>query len=115
MSLKKENKQVIIQKTRLANTYFKRFKGLMFENKKNFDYALIFEFPRESKLGCSIHMLFMKFEIDVLFLNSKKIVVDKTTLKPWIINYTPKKPAKFVIEAPKGTFSKIKLSEKLRW
>lgn len=111
----KNKKKILIKKTKFANTYFKRFKGLMFEKKENFDYALIFEFPFESRIKTSLHMLFVFFEINVVFLNSKKEVVDKTTLKPWTINYTPKKPAKFVIEAPIKTFEKIKNKDKINW
>ncbi len=114
MTLKKD-KVTIIKKIKLANTYFKRFIGLMFENKKKFNYALIFSFPKESRISCSLHMLFVFFPIDVIFLNSKKEVVDKVTLKPWTINYTPKKAAKFVIEAPVNTFKKINLGNKITW
>jgi len=52
-------------------------------------------------------MLFVFFPIDVIFLNSKKKVVDKTTLNPWQLNYTPKIPSKYVIELPKGFGSVI--------
>lgn len=115
------NNKILIKKTKLANTPWLRFKGLMFEKKETFNYALIFDFPFESRISSSLHMLFMNFQVDVIFLNSKKEVVDKVTLKPFGlknlrgINYTPKKAAKFVIEAPVGVNKKIKLGNKLNW
>lgn len=111
----KSNKKIIMKNTKFARTTLQRTKGLMFEEKKNFNYALIFEFPIESRIGTSLHMLFVFFPIDVLFLDKTQKVVDKTTLEPFIPNYTPKKAAKFVIELPKGKTKGIKLGQKITW
>jgi uncharacterized protein len=111
----KINGKKLMNKVRLASTGWQRTKGLMFEDKKKFNYALVFEFPRESKLGCSIHMIFVFFPIDIIFLNKKKEVVDKVTLPPFQPNYTPKKPAKYVIEMPEGKNKKIKIGDKISW
>ncbi|MCR4336028.1 MAG: DUF192 domain-containing protein [archaeon] len=105
----------IIEKTKIANTPFSRFKGLMFEKKENFTYGLIFELEKEGKINSSVHMLFVFFPIDIVYLNSQKIVVDKATLNSWILNYTPKKASKYFVELPKGIGDKIKLGEKLQW
>lgn len=114
MPLRVDGKK-IINNVRFADNMLLRAKGLMFEKEKNFDYSLIFTFNYESKIGCSLHMLFMNFSVDVLFLNSKKEVVDKVTLKPWLLNYTPKKAAKYVVESPVGTNKKVKLKDKISW
>ncbi|MDD3083422.1 MAG: DUF192 domain-containing protein [Candidatus ainarchaeum sp.] len=111
----KVNEKKIGIKVRFANTSWQRLKGLMFEDTKKFDYALIFDFPKESIIGCSIHMIFVFFPIDVLFLNKEKKVVDKITLLPFTPNYTPKKPAKYVIEMPNEKAKKIKIGDKISW
>jgi len=107
--------KTIMKKTRLADTFPKKLKGLMFEKKKNFDYALIFELPLETRIGASVHMMFVFFPIEIVYLDSKKKVVDKATLNPWTLNYTPKKPAKYFVEMPKRQGKKIRLGEKLGW
>ncbi len=78
-----------------ANTFFKRFKGLM--GKKDFDHVLIFSNLTDS----SIHTMFMRFEIDVYFVDENRMVLDKVTLKPWKF-YRPKKQAKYIIETKRG-------------
>ena len=88
-----------------ANTFFKRFKGLML--KKDIDYALIFT----NMKGSSIHTHFMRFEIDVYFLDENKVVFEKTTLKPWKF-YRPEKQAKFILETKKDVL-KIEIGDKL--
>lgn len=90
-----------------ADTFFKRFKGLM--GKKDIDYALIFTNLRDS----SIHTHFMRFEIDVYFLDENNVVFEKTTLKPWKF-YKPKKQAKYIIETKKDVL-KIKIGDCLEF
>jgi len=111
----KSNGKTIIKKIKHASTTWQRTKGLMFEDKNKFDYALIFDFPRESKIGTSLHMIFVFFPIDVLFLDKNKKVVDKVTLPPFQPNYTPKKAAKYVIEMPAGKAKSVKLGAQVEW
>ena len=111
----KANDKLIIKKVKHAKTAWQRTKGLMFEDKKKFDYALVFEFPRESKIGTSLHMIFVFFPIDVLFLDKDKKVVDKVTLPPFQPNYTPKKAAKYVVEMPEGKAKKVRAGSTITW
>lgn len=104
-----------MKKARVARTSWDRMKGLMFEERKRFDYALVLEMLKEARLESSIHMMFVFFPIDVLFLNKKKEVVDRVTLQPFTPNYTPKKPAKYVIEMPAGKAKGVKLGSTVRW
>lgn len=82
-----------------ADTFLKRFKGLML--KKDFNDVLIFTNLKDS----SIHTCFMRFDIDIYFLDEDKLIFEKTTLKPWKF-YRPKKQAKYVLETKKN---KLKL------
>jgi len=64
-------------KIKYADSYFKRLTGLMF--KKDVDWGLVFIL----KYGSSVHTCFMRFDIDVYFMDENKTVFEKTTLKPW--------------------------------
>lgn len=86
-----------------ADTFFKRFKGLM--GKKDFEDALLFTNLKDS----SIHTLFMRFEIDIYFIDENKIIFDKVSLKPWRF-YKPKKQAKYILETKKGLI-KLKIGD----
>jgi len=102
--INKKNKKIIAREVRFARSSWQRARGLMFESAGNFDYALVFELSGETRIGASVHMLFVGFPIDVVYLNKHREVVDVcTALKPWALNYTPKKAAKFFVELPAGT------------
>lgn len=88
-----------------ADTFFKRFKGLM--GKRDFDHVLVFTNLTDS----SIHTMFMRFEIDVYFIDENRMVFDKVTLKPWRF-YKPGRQAKYIIETRKGML-KIKIGDYL--
>ena len=106
----------VISRVKLAEGFFGKFKGLMFERKERFDYALVFDFDGEKKTGASIHMMFVFFPIDAVYLNAEKEVVDiARSLKPFAINYTPKKKSAFLIELPEGYAKGISIRDKLEW
>ena len=88
-----------------ANTFFKRFKGLM--GKKDFNECLLFTNITDS----GIHTMFMRFEIDVYFIDENKVIYDRISLKPWKF-YRPKKHAKYILETKKGIL-KLKIGDQL--
>ena len=105
MILNKTTGELIDIKIEYANSFYRRFKGLML--KKDIDFALIFSNLKDS----GIHTSFMRFEIDVYFLDENKVIFDKTTLKPWKF-YKPKKKTYYIIETKKNKL-KLKIGEKL--
>ncbi len=116
MLLNESRKEIIINETRNADSFWKKLKGLMFEGRGNFNYALIFELPEESKLMASIHMLFVFFPIDIVYLDKNKSIVEiKKGLKPFSLNYTPEQKAKYFIELPGGKAANVKVGDKLLW
>ena len=92
---KADTGEVILPRVKRAESFSTRFMGLMGRSELPADEGL--HFPRCS----SIHMFFMSFAIDVVYLDSencvKKIVQE---LKPWRLSWCPF--AKSVLEAPAG-------------
>ena len=92
-------------KIEYADTFFKRFIGLM--GKKNINFALLFSNLKDS----SIHTMFMRENIDVYFLDKNNMVFDKTSLSPWKF-YKPEKQAEYILETKKDLL-KIKIGDNL--
>jgi uncharacterized membrane protein (UPF0127 family) len=93
---------------KLADSFFKRFRGLMLV--RNINYALVFVLPAETKANASIHMFFMVSDIDVIWLDSARRVVDFKTARKWRF-YAPKEPAKYIIEGPVGLIKTLDVEE----
>lgn len=83
----------VINKVYIADSFIKRFLGYMFQKKPR-QQAIFF------KPCNSIHTFFMKFEIDVLFINHHMEVIKTFKgVKPWRV-IRPVKGAIAVIEVP---------------
>jgi len=80
-----------------ARSPWSRFRGLMAQKAIEPGYGLVIE-------PCnSIHMFFMRFAIDAVFLDKEgRVVYIADSIKPWRISRIVRK-AKRVIEMPSGT------------
>jgi hypothetical protein len=54
-----------------ADTFLSRARGLMFRRRVPDDYALVFRF--DSTVSRSLHMVFVPFDIDVLWLSGRRV------------------------------------------
>jgi len=50
----------------------------------------------------------VRFPLDIIFADKDKKVVDMVSIGPWK-TYTPKKPAKYVIEMEKGSINRFNI------
>lgn len=80
--------------------------GLMFRKNIPYNFARIFVLKRPSCVH--VHMLFMFFPIDVIFLNEKKKISGLASLNPWT-GYKIMKNIKYVIEMKAGTIIRYNL------
>lgn len=73
---------ILIENCPVADSFFKRFIGLLGKKSISSNEGLII------KPCNSIHMFFMKFSLDVIFVNKKnEVVAIYENIKPW--KFTP--------------------------
>jgi uncharacterized membrane protein (UPF0127 family) len=96
---------VVAGKKRLMNSLFSKAKGLMFTSSSAVrDKAWVFVFKKEKTV--SLHMFFVFYPVDIIFLDrAKKVIEIKTNFKPFTI-YVPKKKAQYVVECGAGAVRK---------
>ncbi|HTY91823.1 MAG TPA: DUF192 domain-containing protein [Methanocella sp.] len=114
MSLTAEGGRIVSADIEIADSFLSKLLGLMF--RKSFAGALIFDMGRVTYDG--IHMLFVRFPIDVVFLDPDRRIVDlKENVRPWVGTAFPKSRFMYAIELPAGTIAKVdlKAGEKLEW
>ncbi|MEF8975895.1 MAG: DUF192 domain-containing protein [Halapricum sp.] len=123
-----EGEAVLASDVDIAEGFIETSKGLMFRSSIPDDYALVFEFETPEGLFPSIveilpylentavdrrfiHMLFVRFPIDVLWLQGEEVVHVKT-LRPWIGVGMGK--ADRIIELPAGTAEAVEAGDTIR-
>ncbi len=93
---------VVASRVEAATSFWRRFRGLMGRPSLAVDEGLYLSTP-------SIHMLFMRFPIDALFLASpdaeglSAVVALRHRLPPWRGLVLPVRQAAGVVELPAGT------------
>ncbi len=116
--LVRKKRTLFLSPARHAKTPAERFKGLMGVSPESFTYGLVFHLEEEGILEGSIHMLFMKMPIHVIWLDAHQGIIGwKENLPAWSLNHSPPSPASFIIELPIGTLSRIhpRGGEKVNW
>jgi hypothetical protein len=103
----KTRKTVIADNAKEARSFLSRARGLMLARTPQ---TLVITAPDQSIEETSIHMWFMLFPIDVIWLDSRLKVVDTFKgAKPWSFRiFRPELSAKYVVECPVGTITKTK-------
>lgn len=102
----KTRKQILVEKHKVCRSVLSKGFGFMLHPKP--DYAMLFPFGKERLVPITMFLVF--FQLDLLFLDSKKRVVEIARLKPFR-DYLPKKKAMYVVELPVGRLGKTKLGD----
>jgi uncharacterized membrane protein (UPF0127 family) len=110
---------IISDNADVADSFFSRLRGLMFSHPRD----LVLVSPKEDIDSSTIHMIFMKFPIDVLWLDSKMMVVDiKMGVPPFSILkgetrriYRPGKAARYVVELGIGKLGTTMIGDKIEF
>jgi len=96
-----ENKNRMIEgglRVKYCDTFLTQLRGLTFRSHLSRDEGLILVGMSDSRLNSSIHMLFVSFNLSVIWINSAMKVVDKVLAKSWRPAYFSKQPARYVLE-----------------
>lgn len=102
-------RKLIAGKARLSTGMLANAWGLKFSRRLRKGQGLVLAARSESRLWTAIDMLFVFFSVDVVWLNSKKRVVDvRQRVKPFTPLVIPRKAAQYVVELPAGTARHIK-------
>jgi uncharacterized membrane protein (UPF0127 family) len=83
---------------KFCDTFLTQLRGLTLRGPISRDEGLLLVGKRDSRLDSSIHMLFVSFDLTVVWINSDMQVVDKILAKSWRPAYFSKAAAKYVLE-----------------
>lgn len=106
-SVLKYNGKEIAKNVEFAKTKLQQTLGLMFRKSIASDYSMIFRLKKQSSVN--VHMLFMRFPIDVIFLDGEKKISGLACLNPWT-GFKAMKNIRYVLEMKAGTIERYNIS-----
>jgi uncharacterized membrane protein (UPF0127 family) len=107
--------QVVLRRARWCASAWCHFKGLQFVRHLPDDEGLLFVRGSESVAATTIHMFFMFFDIGVVWIDSRGVVVDKKYAKVWRPAYAPRAKAQYYLEANPSLLEKVSIGDILRF
>lgn len=100
--LNTKNNSVLVEKLERADSFFSRFLGLMGRRTLNPGEGLWI-----SGSGNSIHTFFMRFDIDLAYVDRDGVVRHTVnTMRPWRLSIAPVATLTDCLELPAGTLAR---------
>lgn len=107
--------QKITLQASVCETFFSRFRGLMFRKSLQLSEAILLDEHKDSRVTTSIHMFFMRFDIAAVWINNEMTVVDCQIAKKWQPYYASQKPARFILEAHPDQLINFHIGDKIEF
>ena len=98
-----------------CQSFFCQFRGLMFVKSIPEDQGLLLVQAADSRINTSIHMMFMRMDLAVIWINSEYSVIDRVLARRWKMGYFPKSAAKYVLETSVSNFQEFNIGDKVRF
>jgi uncharacterized membrane protein (UPF0127 family) len=102
-------------KIKFCNTFLCQLRGLTFRSRLAREEGLLLVGKRDSRLDSSIHMLFVLFDLSVIWINSNMQVVDKVLAKSWRPAYFSKQPAKYALEVHPEHWGDFEIGDRIQF
>ncbi|HSH01110.1 MAG TPA: DUF192 domain-containing protein [Anaerolineae bacterium] len=105
--------EVLLAEAKWCNSFMTKLRGFTFKKSLSETEGLVLVEKSDSKLATSIHMLFVNFDLGVIWVNSAGLVVHTVVAKPWKLSYAPPAPARYVIEGHPVLLDKVAIGDKI--
>ena len=114
ISIENKNRKIDGElRVKFCDTFLAQLRGLTLRAPISREEGLLLVGTRDSRLDSSIHMLFVNFDLAVMWINSEMQVVDKVLARSWRPAYFSKQPAKFVLEVHPGRWDEFQIGDRL--
>jgi uncharacterized membrane protein (UPF0127 family) len=98
-----------------CDTFLTQLRGFTLRPSLAREEGLLLVGTRDSRLDSSIHMLFVSFDLCVIWINSDMHVVDKVLAKSWRPAYFSKQPAKYVLEVHPERWDEFQIGDTVQF
>ena len=110
-----ESGQTLIPNAKWCDSFGSKFRGFTFRRDLALSDGLVLVEKADNKMNTSIHMMFVFFDLGVIWVNDAGEVVDKIVAKKWRLSYVPQAPARYVVEGHPTIIDKIDVGDHIEF
>jgi hypothetical protein len=96
---------------RYCADFYCQLRGLTFRRTLPDDQGLLLVQRADSRIEAAIHMLFVYFDLAVIWINNAGQVVDVRLARRWRPAYLPKAPARYILELAASRLGDFKIGD----
>ena len=105
----------LLAQARWCDAFTSKLRGFTFRRHLAENDGLVLVEKEDGRINTAIHMLFVFFDLAVIWVNDAGQVVDTVLAKPWRLSYAPQAPARYVIEGHPRLLSQVKVGDQIRF
>ena len=100
---------------RYCSSFVCRLRGLMVHKPLSRDDGLLLVQQRDRVIDSSIHMMFVNFDLTVVWINQQGEVVDTVLARRWHPVYFSKRPAQYVLECSAERLAEFTVGDRVKF
>jgi len=100
---------------KICDSFLCKLRGYTFRTTLDQDQGLLLIEDQQSRIGTSIHMVFVFIKLGIVWINEEGIVVDVRLAYPFISFQFPKTPAKYVLEIHPERVKEFSIGDKIEF
>jgi len=101
-------------KAGFCSSFMCRLRGLMFRRSMDLESSILLVQSKDSILDSGIHMMFVSFDLAVVWITNSGLVVDVRLAKAWAPAILPRQAARYVLEMPADHLQDFQIGDQVR-
>jgi uncharacterized membrane protein (UPF0127 family) len=110
-----ESGRVLVEQARWCSTFGSKLRGFTWRRRLPPGAGLVLVENTDNRVNTAIHMLFVFFELGIVWVDSGGKIVDLTVARPWRPAYVPQAPARYVIETHPAVLKDLRIGDHIRF
>jgi uncharacterized membrane protein (UPF0127 family) len=110
-----DNGRSLLKSAKWCDGFGSKLRGFTFRRHLGESDGLVLVEKKDSRVSTAIHMLFVSFDLGVIWVNDAGEVVDKVLAKPWKLSYAPQAPARYVIELHPALLTSVEIGDQIKF
>jgi uncharacterized membrane protein (UPF0127 family) len=103
--------KLLLASAKWCDGFGSKLRGFTFRRHLATDEGLVLVEAHDNRVSTGIHMLFVFFDLAVIWVNNEGQVVDTVLARPWRPAYVPQAPARYVIEGHPRLLSEVAVGD----